>query len=783
MKKLLALLLASLMLLSVLAGCEKSPEETSSPRTDVPETEAPAAPNSIYVAPDGDDKAAGTIDAPLATLDGARLKVRSLLPEAKEPVTVFFRGGDYYMEKGVVFDEADSGTETAPVTYKAYEGETVRFLGAKKVDPEKITPADDAFKARLNDEDAKASLLMADLSGLVDVYPAIYDFEHQDEECRLAMEVYLGDDPLVFSRWPNYVDDRSANNYVRTEPGETYNGKELRTCLLHYGDEIAERVATWSDESIAELYIFGQEEWTWLTERFRVLEFDREEHSFLESAGAFGGTRSYKNVEGGNMIVFLNLPEEIDEAGESYIDRTSRIAYFLPTEDFDPDDVYVSVLTDDMLTLNGTDYVTFAGLSFLYTRANVVQSTGSTGLTFENCVMAHTSERIGWFEESQDLHVDACQLYDTAHGIFAVFGGDRDTLESSGFVLENCEIHHSNRDGSTEDIELEEEHYYPGGFAYCPALAVYAVGAQIRHNIFHHTIHQTIQPESNNIVIEYNEFHDCLTECSDMGVIYYWNNPTLLGLTVRYNYFHDIGNMYGGSGTYCVYSDCGSMGADVYGNLFVRAAGVRQDFDRDTHPRGCILLGQFGHTHNNIFVDMPSVFRYGEYYYSAGTGRRLTGWVGYLHGRGLCENNKFTHSSVHNPLGRFEEVAYESEAWHAAYDDTMWGNIYTCFTWEMYEELKGLEDDAFAKKVFSIAPFQNNEVDGNVTVGITWLVNEPDTYRKSLKLHDNLEDADPSIFVDYENGDYNLTESGLALVRESCPDFEPLPLDQIGPRK
>ena len=36
------------------------------------------------------------------------------------------------------------------------------------------------------------------------------------------------------------------------------------------------------------------------------------------------------------------------------------------------------------------------------------------------------------------------------------------------------------------------------------------------------------------------------------------------------------------------------------------------------------------------------------------------------------------------------------------------------------------------------------------------------------------------LVVDYENGDFNLTEAGLALVREACPDFEPLPLSEIG---
>ncbi len=771
MKKLLALLLASLMLLSVLAGCEKSPEETASPETDAPETEAPAAPNSIYVAPDGDDAAAGTIDAPLATLDGARLKVRSLLPEAKEPVTVYFRGGDYYMEKGVVFDEEDSGTEAAPVTYKAYEGETVRFLGAKKVDPSKIAPADDTFKDRLNDENAKTSLLMADVSDYVDVYPEIWTVKNPGDDSYNPVIVYLGEDRLTLSRWPNYVDDRATDNYVYFS-GKThvwYEEDDTNDCF--YGDDIAARVATWSDESIGNMTVYGCFTWTWLLERYACLSVNREEQYFHFTGGVTSVERWAGRAAGGK-VAFENLPEEIDVPLESYADTAARVVYFLPTEDYDPDDVFVATLTEPMLTLNGTDFITFDNLSFLYTRKNIVYSDGSEGLTFSDCVMAHTSARAGYFENSKDLHVDGCEIYDLSQGGLVVFGGDRNTLTSSGFVFENCEIHHFNQDGMSHGFDLDP-YLWTSGFSCNPALALYAVGAVVRHNVFHHSIHQVISPTSNNILIEYNEFYDCLTECSDMGAIYYANNPTLLGLTVRYNYFHDMGNVYDGVGTCCVYSDEGSVGAEIYGNLFVRAAGVPQETDRPEYPRFCILLGQFGHTHNNIFVDVPAVHRYGDW--SDGTGRRQSRYILYLYSRGSKAGN--------NAKPRFYDIDFESDIWHAAYDGTIWGRLYECFSYELADQFAELDDDAAWRKAASMAPYQTNETDHNLLVNVRDIVNEPDNYRLSLKLHDNLEDGDPSLFVDYENGDYNLTEAGLALVRESCPGFEPLPLDQIGPRE
>ena len=50
----------------------------------------------IYVAVNGDDNASGSINSPLLTPDGARLKVKALkAANPTSPITVFFRAGDY----------------------------------------------------------------------------------------------------------------------------------------------------------------------------------------------------------------------------------------------------------------------------------------------------------------------------------------------------------------------------------------------------------------------------------------------------------------------------------------------------------------------------------------------------------------------------------------------------------------------------------------------------------------------------------------------------------------
>ncbi len=174
-------------------------------------------------------------------------------------------------------------------------------------------------------------------------------------------------------------------------------------------------------------------------------------------------------------------------------------------------------------------------------------------------------------------------------------------------------------------------------------------------------------------------------------------------------------------------------------------------------------------------MNAQAAFRYSDW--SAGTGRRQSDWVLYLYNRNAA-------GRVYDPVHYFLAVPFESETWHAKYDGTTWGHLYDLFSYERLEEFNAIEDDeAVKRKAVALAPSRTNEIDNNVFIDILQIVNREKDQRPSLNLHDNLEGADLSLFVDPENGNYNFTEEALALIRESCPDFEPLPLDQIGPQK
>ena len=98
------------------------------------QADAPKRGVTFYVSPKGNDAWSGGLakpnragtDGPFATLTRARDAVRTLKVSGplSAPVAVLLRGGRYYVTEPLQFGPEDSGTESCPVTYAAYRGET-----------------------------------------------------------------------------------------------------------------------------------------------------------------------------------------------------------------------------------------------------------------------------------------------------------------------------------------------------------------------------------------------------------------------------------------------------------------------------------------------------------------------------------------------------------------------------------------------------------------------------------------------------------------------------------
>src|SRR3954468_11811490 len=75
-----------------------------------------------YVAPDGNDAAPGTLEKPFRTPRRAADAARADKGRGSA-VTVYFRGGTYFVDKPFTLNGEDGATKELPVTYAAYRDE------------------------------------------------------------------------------------------------------------------------------------------------------------------------------------------------------------------------------------------------------------------------------------------------------------------------------------------------------------------------------------------------------------------------------------------------------------------------------------------------------------------------------------------------------------------------------------------------------------------------------------------------------------------------------------
>jgi hypothetical protein len=86
----------------------------------------------FYVSTAGNDSHKGTAEQPFATFQAAQNAIRNYKTKGQiAPVEVIIRGGVYYLDETLELKPEDSGTEAAPVTWRAAENEKVILSGGK----------------------------------------------------------------------------------------------------------------------------------------------------------------------------------------------------------------------------------------------------------------------------------------------------------------------------------------------------------------------------------------------------------------------------------------------------------------------------------------------------------------------------------------------------------------------------------------------------------------------------------------------------------------------------
>jgi len=530
----------------------------------------------FYVSLSGNDSWIGKLaevnsdrtDGPFATLEKARDAIRALKqagPLPKRGVTVYIREGAYSLSTTFKLTAKDSGIETAPIVWKAFNGENVQLIGGKEITG--FQPIDDPSVLKRINGNIHNKILKADLKaqGITD-YGTISDSGP-------GIEFFFQDKRMTLARYPNEgwlkIKDVPQSGKLKFK-GVLPHMRFGIPVGKHYGRFTYEgdRPKRWTD--VSDVYLHGYWSWDWRDAYINVKAIDTERREIYpqEPYHGYGYTKNQRYYA-------LNIFEELDMPGEWYLDRTDGILYFFPPSPIENGRTFVSILTDPLISLENTEYIRVQGVNLEFSRGSAVTLSGGSHNLIAGCTIRNLGTTAVAISGGKANGITGCDIYDIASGGITLSGGDRKTLTPGNNFASNNHIHH----------------YSTWRRTYCPAISISGVENRLDHNLIHDAPHSGIILSGNEHIIEYNELHSLAQQTGDVGAFYMGRDWTQRGIIIRHNYFHDLLGP-GLHGVMAVYLDDWTSGITIYGNLFYKAG------------RAAFIGGGRDNTvENNIFIE------------------------------------------------------------------------------------------------------------------------------------------------------------------------------------
>lgn len=524
----------------------------------------------LFVAPQGNDEAAGTVDAPLATLERAGARICEL--RDCNSVIITLRGGVY--PRDASFDI--KGGLDVPLLIRSFPGETAVLVGGMTVPLNKFTPVQDETVLQRIPADARSRIVQLDLNnfstkGLARMPLSGHSMQFLAKATRYktgpqGTELFFNGQRQTLARWPNegYAETGKViekGDIIRGWMGDAKDGKALDAVYVPQEERPDPpagfcfqfdnpRLARW--KTAGRFMMFGFWYYDWSDQTVQVQSIDLENKTIRSvQPGAYG-------VKSGQRFYVYDLLEELDVPGEWYIDHEQKILYIYPPT-ADPDAVVeLSMLEDPIIRIRNGSFVTLRDLSIRSTRGCGILVEGGQSVTIDRCTVSNTGGNGINVRGGRGHRIVNCEISNVGAGGIEISGGNRDTLESSGHVVSNNWIH---------NFSVIRRTYTPG-------IAVNGVGIHVAHNEISHAPHFGIRFSGNNHLIEYNYLHDLLWESNDAGAIYSGRSWMSDGTVIRYNLLRDITGFAGDPHLKAkgIYLDDGISGITVHGNIFENVA-------------------------------------------------------------------------------------------------------------------------------------------------------------------------------------------------------------------
>jgi hypothetical protein len=690
----------------------------------------------IYVAVNGKSNAVGSKQQPVNNLPKA-LALAELATKNKsiKTINIILSAGVYPIQSTIEVVQGKTWNSAVPLIIEGEKHAQVIIHGGKIINIASVKTVTDPaylkrFQANVRDQIKEVDLSEAGVDRIAKLYPVGY----YRPFVPAWTEVFFNHIPGELARWPNK--GSIAIDSVFDTGAIPRNGDYAkRGGIFRYGKNV-HRPSTWLQPENA--FISGYFNPGYAVDNLPIKTIDTVKRSIEAGASTMYGIASGKPWR---AWYAYNLPEEIDQKLEYYIDVDKKKLYFLPPDDLKT--LEVSELDQPMMAVEGVKNVTIKNLQFTCSRGMGVYTERTNKLHIQQCVFTNlgmmaifmgrgiepfkdlvisgtgkpasrvaggitphiydntTYDRLAGFNNE----ISDCEIYQTGSGGIFLSGGERLKLKPGNSVVKNCIIHDFNRINQS----------------YAPGVWVSGVGNTVTHCEIYNTPSMAIFLNGNNHLVEYNNIHHAVLEVDDQGSLYFGRNPSERGHMVRYNYFHHLG---GTNKTNAIYDDDGACGMTVYGNVFYKTGTIG----------GFIGGGSDIPYTNNIFIDIR---------YAMHIDKRLENWSKAMLDKGGLYETRLK-------LVKYNEPPYSTQ----------------------YPELKKYFDDSPAipkRDVFS----------KNIMVHIRHLA-EGDSTLLALK-NDNLRTNDYSIFKNADKENFNLKNE--ADVEKLILGFKLIPFDKIGYHK